>query len=153
MAASDPCSATPSMVVISIDSGVSSSLAQLAASMVQASDGTPFTCTVQAPHEESSQPRFEPVSPRSSRKVSSSSFDGSMASSWVRPLTRSDMSSFFIGNLKFVIGNLPSLCKLQIRNYKSISRHLRIHAPRPRIDPAAHRLHLLEPLLAQPVCH
>src|SRR5437763_14759481 len=86
------------MVVISIASGRSSSLAQLAASIVQASDGTPFTCTVHAPQEESSQPRFEPVSPRSSRKVSSSSFEGSMASSWVRPLTRSEINSFFNPN-------------------------------------------------------
>src|SRR4051812_40885378 len=93
------------MVVISIASGRSSSLAQLAPSMVQASDGTPFTWTVHAPQEESSQPRFEPVSPKSSRNVSSSSFEGSMASSWVRPLTRNEISSFFNSNLQACHGS------------------------------------------------
>src|SRR5208282_6773484 len=88
IAARLPCSLMPSTVVISGPS-------QLKASSVQASIGVPSTSTVQAPQEESSQPRFEPVRPRSRRNTSSSSAFGSMASSWVRPLTRSSMSSFF----------------------------------------------------------
>ena len=65
-------------------------------SMVQESMGMPSTGTVQAPQEESSQPRFDPVSCKSWRRASSRSLLGSTAISWVRPLTRSSMSSFFM---------------------------------------------------------
>src|SRR5207244_4450096 len=84
-----PCSLTPSIVVISCPS-------QLAASMVQESMGVPSSSTVQAPHEESSQPLLEPVSCRSWRSASSSTLLGSIASSCERPLIRNSMSSFFI---------------------------------------------------------
>src|SRR2546421_12948550 len=89
MAARLPCPLTPSMVVIPCPW-------QLAANSVQASMGLPPTCTVQAPQDESSQPRLVPVSRKSSRNASSSSLLGSTASSWLRPLTRSSISSLFI---------------------------------------------------------
>src|SRR5580765_800550 len=66
--------------------------------MVQESIGTPSTCTVQAPQEESSQPRLEPVSCRSWRNASSSNLLGSMANSYRRPLILSSINSFFIFN-------------------------------------------------------
>src|SRR6266481_5149519 len=56
----------------------------------------PSISTVHAPQEESSQPRFDPVSCSSVRSTSSSSSLGSMASSYPRPFTRSSMSSFFM---------------------------------------------------------
>src|SRR5262249_18782513 len=73
-----------------------SSAAWLIASAVQLSVGTPSTSTVQAPQDESSQPRLEPVSCNSWRRTSSSSSLGSIASSCLRPFTRSSMSSFFM---------------------------------------------------------
>src|SRR5216683_1713211 len=127
MAARLPCSLTPSIVVISCPS-------QLAASMVQESMGTPSSCTVQAPQEESSQPRFEPVSCRSRRSASRRSLLASIASSYDRPLTRSSMSSFFILRL-------PAL----------VQRNFRVDGARPAVDSAAHGLHFFESLLAQPI--
>src|SRR5215469_4235912 len=70
--------------------------AQLMASMVQLKVGTPSTSTVHAPQEESSQPRLDPVSCNSWRRTSSSSSLGSIASSCLRPFTRSSMSSLFM---------------------------------------------------------
>src|SRR5258706_1280365 len=63
--------------------------------MVQLSTGTPSSWMVQAPQEDSSHPRLEPVRPRSSLRTSSRSLLGSTASSYRRPLTRSSMSSLF----------------------------------------------------------
>src|ERR1700704_2272197 len=79
------------MVVISCPS-------QLAASIVQDIMAVPSTSTVQAPHDESSQARLEPVSPIFCRSTSSKSALDSIASSCGRPLIRSSTSSFFIGN-------------------------------------------------------
>src|SRR3981081_1480088 len=87
----------PSTVVMSGPS--SSSEAQLIASMVQLSVGTPSTSTVHAPQDESSHPRFDPVKSSSWRRTSSSSSLGPMASSCLRPFTRSSMSSFFMMKL------------------------------------------------------
>src|SRR3954447_18839000 len=98
----------PSTVVISGPS--CSSAAQLMASMVQLSDGTPSTSTVHAPHDESSHPRFDPVRSISWRKTSSSSSLGSMASSCLRPFTRSSMSSFFI------VSEVPNAPVLRVRD-------------------------------------
>src|SRR5215472_10078499 len=95
MAARAPWSAMPSTVVIS--AAGEPFAAQLMASMVQLSVGTPSTSTVQAPQEESSHPRLEPVSCNSWRNTSSSNSLGSMASSCLRPFTRSSISSFFMG--------------------------------------------------------
>src|SRR3954447_16792014 len=74
IAARVPCSLTPSIVVISCPS-------QLAASNVQDIIATPSTSTVQAPQDESSHPRFEPVSSRSCRKTSRRIELGSTATS------------------------------------------------------------------------
>src|SRR5581483_1663618 len=79
----------PSTVVISCPS-------QLAAKSVQDNIGVPSTITVQAPHEESSQPRLEPVMRRSSRNASSNNLLGCIAISCARPLTTSSTNSFFI---------------------------------------------------------
>src|SRR6476646_2828389 len=86
----------PSTVVISGPS--CSSATQLIASMVQLRVGTPSTSTVHAPHDESSHPRLDPVKSNSWRRTSSSSSLDSIASSCLRPFTRSSMSSFFIGS-------------------------------------------------------
>lgn len=84
-----PSSATPSTVVISLPS-------QEVASNVQASMGIPSISTAQAPQEESSQPRLEPVSPRSRRNTSSRSWLGSTANWCPRPFTRKEISSLFM---------------------------------------------------------
>ena len=62
------------MVVISCPS-------ELAAKSVQESMETPSTSTVQAPQEESSHPRLDPVRSRSLRNTSSSNELGSIANS------------------------------------------------------------------------
>src|SRR5438445_1256171 len=93
IAARLPCSLMPSTVVTSCPS-------QLAARSVQESIGVPSTSTVQAPQEESSQPRFDPVSIRSSRSTSNSSLVRSMPSSRGLPLTFSSMSSFFMNSFQ-----------------------------------------------------
>src|SRR2546425_3374577 len=148
MAAKLPCSLTPSTVVISCPS-------QLAASMVHESIGVPSTSTVDEPHEESSQPRFEPVRFRSRRSTSSKSAFGSMASSCVRPLMRSSASSFFMMNsfelraACFEQALVARSSRLVARN--SVQRHLRIHRARPSIDATAHGLRFLESLLTEPV--
>src|SRR5215472_3415965 len=84
----------PSTVVIS--AGPDPLSAQLMASIVQLSVGTSSTNTVQAPQEESSQPRLDPVSCNSCRRTSSNSSLGSMATSCLRPFTRSSINSFFM---------------------------------------------------------
>src|ERR1700690_2923120 len=73
---------------------------QLAASMVQAYIGTPSTCTVHAPQEESSQPRLLPVRLRFWRRESSNNLLGSQANSCGRPLTSRVSRTFFIDTLR-----------------------------------------------------
>src|ERR1017187_5512834 len=107
----------------------------LAASMVHASIGTPSTCTVQAPQEESSHPRFDPVRSKSCRSTSSSRLLGCTANSWLRPLTRSSMSSFFMAHIPLV------------------KRNRRVNLARPAIDSSAQRLHVFKSLLPQPDRH
>src|SRR5262249_36187372 len=81
----------PSTVTISAP--LPFSPAKLIASAVQLSVGTPSTSTVQAPQEESSQPRLEPVRSSCCLNTSSSNSLGSTAISCVRPFTRSSISS------------------------------------------------------------
>src|SRR5690348_10504725 len=57
--------------------------------------GTPSTSTAQQPQLESSQPRLEPVSPRSSRNASSKRRLGATAISRSSPLTRRWIISLF----------------------------------------------------------
>src|SRR5947209_7940712 len=72
----------------------------------QARMGTPSARTAQAPQLESSQPRFDPVRPRSSRKTSRSSLEGGTATSRVSLLTLSWINSFVIV-LRASLGRAP----------------------------------------------
>src|SRR4029077_19480010 len=112
----------PSTVVMSGPS--CSSAAQLMASMVQLSVGTPSTRTVHAPQEESSQPRFDPVRSSSWRSTSSSSSLGSIASSYLRPFTRSSMSSFFMKDASHHKPNGRSYKVLKLQDTASAADYL-----------------------------
>src|SRR4051794_24181980 len=104
----------------------------LTASRVQARDGTPSTSTVQAPQEESSHPRLEPVNWRSRRRTSSSNSLGSTASSCRRPFTRSSISSFFMDCFSVLHPELardPYLAETIAYQNKSITKRLNDSAP------------------------
>ncbi|CAN1725085.1 protein of unknown function [Hyphomicrobium sp. 1Nfss2.1] len=72
--------AAPSMVVMSAPSSVS-------IGETHERRGSPFTCTVQAPHWAMPQPNFVPVRSCSSRRNQSSGIDGSPSNSTGLPLT------------------------------------------------------------------
>src|SRR5258708_7511128 len=126
--------------------------------MVQESMGVPSTSTVQAPQDESSHPRLEPVRSSSRRSASSRSRFGSMAISYERRLTRRVRSCFFMKEAlaaSFWFLDKPSRLKLKAKSQQlpSIHRHLPIHSARPSVNPASHGLGFFKPLLTEPCGH
>src|SRR5713226_7014921 len=96
--------------------------------VTQESIGVPSTSTAQQPQLESSQPRFEPVRPRSSRRTSSSSLSGGAATSCHSPFAFRRMSSLVIPAAQYA--NRPSIAKIRGRRMRMLAHAQCFHAAR-----------------------